>query len=179
MNNYLLTNIKKKLKKSLVKDYNNSKEISLYFLLKNNQEENFFLPFSQRHITFATKKFLYNFLLFFSKNFIHRRNKVKSYILFLRFYEYFNSFIFNEKLFFFKKYAIKKRDPFYLNNFFFTNKQVYHDRGFERLKKKRVDFFRKNVELNVVLEIEILLFLILYFLKTFILQGSTLLLLIV
>jgi len=145
MNNYLLTNIKKKLKKSLVKDYNNSKEISLYFLLKNNQEENFFLPFSQRHITFATKKFLYNFLLFFSKNFIHRRNKVKSYILFLRFYEYFNSFIFNEKLFFFKKYAIKKRDPFYLNNFFFTNKQVYHDRGFERLKKKRVDFFRKNV----------------------------------
>ena len=46
MNNYLLTNIKKKLKKSLVKDYNNSKEISLYFLLKNNQEENFFLPFS-------------------------------------------------------------------------------------------------------------------------------------
>lgn len=143
MNSYLLINIKKKLKKSLVNISNLNKEKNQILIKKIDQKDKNFN--SQRYIFFASKRVLYNFLLFFSKNFIHQGNKRENYIIFLRFFEYFNSFIFQDKLFFYKKYFIKKRDPLYLNNFFFKNKQIFHDRGFERLKKKRIDFFKKNV----------------------------------
>ena len=144
--NYLIKNIEKKLKKSLSKNtFLQQSDSSIQLnALKSNPIS--FLTSNNKVISFTIKNFLYNFLLFFSKNFINKKKNIENFMAFLKFYEYFNSFFFNNKIFFFKKYALKKKkDPLYLKNFFLYNRQIYSDYGFKRLRDKRIDFYKKNI----------------------------------
>jgi hypothetical protein len=147
--NYFKYNIANKLNKSIVnnKNYqcfkiNNSDSVIKNLLIIDNNR----IDKKGLVSVFLVKILLFNFLIFFSKNLINNKKNKRNFVIFLKFYNYFNFFFLNNKMLSYKKYFFKKkREPFYLNKFYLNTKQVNFDQGLNRLKEKKISFYKKNI----------------------------------
>jgi hypothetical protein len=147
--NYFKYNIANKLNKSIVnnKNYqcfkinNSDSVIKNLLIIDNNRVDKKGLV-----SVFLVKILLFNFLIFFSKNLINNKKNKRNFVIFLKFYNYFNFFFLNNKMLSYKKYFFKKkREPLYLNKFYLNTKQVNFDQGLNRLKEKKISFYKKNI----------------------------------
>lgn len=138
---FILQNIEKKLKKSVINKPISFIELNPYGVVKTS-----FIVNKNIHVSFVIKKLLFNFLIFLSKKLRQKKKNVKNLMLFLKFYRYYTSYFFNNKIFFFKKYFLKKNvNIFYFNSFFLSAKQVRLKPCLHRLKEKRIAFYKKNI----------------------------------
>lgn len=140
---FFLYNIENKLKKSIVNEQTQS------FLKKNNFNQDYQLSFinkKDKGVNFIVKKLLFNFLIFFSKNLRSKKKNIKHLLVFIKFYRYYNTFFFNNRILFYKKYFSKKNyNLFYLRNFFLSTKQVRLKPCLHRLKAKKISFYKKYI----------------------------------
>ena len=96
---------------------------------------------------FITQDILLKFLFLFSENLLSGINKKTNLLVFIKLYNYLNSFFLNDKSHFFKKFFLKniKQNVHYLNNFFFNKKYFDYKQSLVRLKEKRISFYKKNI----------------------------------
>lgn len=135
-------NLENKLHKSVViykpvSDLHNTNKYNFQVVLKD---------FNNEKISIVLKRLLFNFIYFFSKNLRNKKKNVKNLLLFLNFYSYYNTFFFNNKIFFYKKYFSKNNfNTFYLKNLFLNKKQIRLQPALHRLKAKRITFFKNHI----------------------------------
>jgi hypothetical protein len=138
---FIIHNIEKKLHKSVA--------INRFILNRyedKNKFEVIFKNFNNDKISIVLKTLLLNFIYFFSKNLRNKKKNIKNLLLFLNFYKYYNTFFFNNKILFYKKYFSKNNyNTLYLNKFFLNAKQVRLKPSLHRLKAKRIAFFKKYI----------------------------------
>lgn len=143
---YFLNNLNNKLKKAVIKDkvyhsmniYDKSLEEITNTLNKSRIEK---FPF------FITQDILLKFLFLFSENLLSGINKKINLIVFVKLYNYLNSFFLSDKNHFFKKFFLKdiKQNVHYLNNFSLSKKHFDFKQSLVRLKEKRITFYKKNI----------------------------------
>jgi hypothetical protein len=142
---YFLNNLNNKLKKAVIKDkvYHSvnikDKPLEVTNALNKLSIEKFPL--------FITQDILLKFLFLFSENLLSGINKKTNLLVFIKLYNYLNSFFLNDKSHFFKKFFLKniKQNVHYLNNFFFNKKYFDYKQSLVRLKEKRISFYKKNI----------------------------------
>jgi hypothetical protein len=136
---FLIKNIENKLKKSIFNlniIKNNTLIITKLINIKSLQLNKFFI----------FKNLILNFLSFISKNLINKKYIIKLFISFLKINKNLNYYFFKNNNLFFKKYFFKKHfELLDLDKFFLNTTLIPLKHTLDKIKKKKIDFFKKYV----------------------------------
>lgn len=143
---FLKENIEKKLRNSIL---NENLSIPKYGFSENNLFLKKIVIFENRFLNSVKeikKKILFNFIFFISKVLVNKKRKRSNFLLFLNFYEYINTFFFNNKILFYKKYFLKHNfNSFYLEKFVLNRRIINYTNSLLRLRTKKKEFYKKNI----------------------------------
>ena len=144
---FFLKNIKNKLKKAVVND-------KIQTIAGLRAEKKFLMEKVDSNFLIR-KKFsfhvihsvLFKFLFFFSKKILKIKNKRKNLMILIKLFNYLNFYFFNNNIYFFKKFFIKKnKNLFFLDKFFSNFKYIdVKKESLARIKEKKIFFYKKNV----------------------------------